>query len=301
MSRFTVPLFSIKTTDGSSRVVILTAVVALAGAVAVTATPAKADREAVKSAKSWSYQLAGDMRSTARNNADVAVVDPDHTGNPGKLKTKANGGKRAVLAYISIGEVEEGRAYMKSGEGNRYNTGKTQGWKGNYAARYWDDGWKDLVKSRVRKALAAGYDGVYLDRVDTYETVKGPKGGRAEMIDLVKEVSREARSSRGNAAVVVQNGEELLTDKSYVAAIDGVAKESLYYGVRGSGVRNSDGDIRESKKLLKNAKDQGKAVYVVEYLSGETSRKAKSESARDGYVGNTKASRALEKAQGDDD
>ncbi len=275
--------------------------VVIAVAIASAATPAHADRDAVKSAKSWSYQLAGDMRSTARANSDVAVVDPDHTGSPTRLKTKANGGKRAVLAYISIGEVEDGRAYMKSSEAKRWSTGQSQGWKGNYAARYWDDGWKSLVKSRVRKALAAGYDGVYLDRVDTYERVKAPNGGRSEMISLVKEVAAEARATRGNAAVIVQNGEELLTDKSYVAAIDGVAKESLYYGVRGTGVRNNDGDIRESKKLLKNAKDQGKVVYVVEYLSGESSRKAKSETARDGYVGNTTASRSLEKVHSDDD
>jgi cysteinyl-tRNA synthetase, unknown class len=263
---------------------------------------ALANRDTVKAAKSWSYQLQGDMSSTARSNADVAIVDPDHTGSPKRLKTKANGDKRAVLAYISIGEVEEGRAYMKSKGSQRWNTGETQGWKGNYAARYWDEDWKRIVKQRVGKAIDAGYDGVYLDRVDTYERVKAPKGARQEMISFVKEVAAEARAKRGNAAVVVQNGEELLTDKGYVSAIDGVAKESLYYGVKGKGQRNSDGDIKESRKLLKNAKDQGKAVYVVEYLSGEASSRAKAEAKRDGFVGNTRASRQLERVQnGDDD
>ncbi len=267
---------------------------------AVCGSPALAGREQVRDAKSWSYQLQGDMTSTARSNADVAVVDPDHTGNPKKLKTKRNGDSRDVLAYISIGEVEEGRAYMKSKGSKHWNTGKTQGWEGNYAAKYWDDDWKKIVKSRVNKAIADGYDGVYLDRVDTYEGMKGRKTARSDMIGFVKEVAATARSKRGDAAVVVQNGEELLTDKSYVAAIDGVAKESLYYGAKGKGVRNNEADVNTSRKLLKRAKDEGKAVYVVEYLSGENSARAKVSSQRDGFIGNTKASKMLEKAQQDD-
>ena len=117
--------------------------------VSLCATPVLAGREAVRDAKSWSYQLQGDMSSTARSNADVAVVDPDHTGNPKRLKTKRNGDSREVLAYISIGEVEEGRAYMKTKGSKHWNTGKTQGWEGNYAARYWDEDWKKIVKTRV--------------------------------------------------------------------------------------------------------------------------------------------------------
>jgi cysteinyl-tRNA synthetase len=278
---------------------LLAAPVLLTAPAVLLSAPAWADRESIKSARGWSYQLQGDMRSTARSNADVAVVDPDHAGNPQRLKRKANGDTRDVLAYISIGEVEEGRAYMKSKGSKRWNTGQSDGWKGNYAARYWDEEWKAIVKQRVAKAIEAGYDGVYLDRVDTYERVKAPKGARQEMIGFVKEVAAAARAKRGGAAVVVQNAEELLTDKSYVNAIDGVAKESLYYGVRGKGVRNSDGDIQASRKLLRTAKDQGKAVYVVEYVGGETSAKAKSEARRDGFVGNTSRSRELEDAQDD--
>ena len=268
----------------------------------LTASPVLADRDSIREAKSWSYQLQGDMRSTGKSDADVAVVDPDHTGNPSKLKTKPNGEKRDVLAYISIGEVEEGRDYMKKHGKKSWNTGKTQGWEGNYAAKYWDEDWKGIVKERVGKAIEAGYDGVYLDRVDTYQNLKAPNGSRHEMIGFVKEVAEEARSKRGNAAVVVQNAEELLSDKGYVASIDGVAKESLYYGVKGKGRRNDDSEIATSRNYLRKAKDEGKAVYVVEYLKGEAraASKAKAEAERDGFVGNTHASRNLETAQDND-
>ena len=269
----------------------LTIAIAFAG-------PAWADRETVKNAKSWSYQLTGDIASTKRSNADVAVVDPDHAGSAEKYKSKAKGGKRAVLAYISVGEAEEGRSYMK-GSKQSWNTGRTQGWSGNYAAKYWDEDWKRIVKSRVRDALAKGYDGVYLDRVDTYENTKAPGGSREQMVKFVKEVAAEARSRKSNAAVVVQNAEELLTDKSYVAAIDGIAKEDLYHGINHGGERNSQSNVNSSKSYLKSAKSKGKAVFVVEYLNGDTADKVAGEARRDGFVPNTHAPRNLNKTAED--
>ncbi len=238
------------------------------------------------------------MASTKRSNADVAVVDPDHAGSAEKYKSKAKGGKRAVLAYISVGEAEEGRSYMK-GSKQSWNTGRTQGWSGNYAAKYWDEDWKRIVKSRVRDALAKGYDGVYLDRVDTYENTKAPGGSREQMVKFVKEVAAEARSKKSNAAVVVQNAEELLTDKSYVAAIDGIAKEDLYHGINHRGERNSQSNVNSSKSYLKSAKSQGKAVFVVEYLNGDTADKVAGEARRDGFVPNTHAPRNLNKTAED--
>ena len=201
------------------------------------ASPALADRETVRNGKSWSIQLQGDTRSLQKRNADVAVVDPDEVKDPGKLKTKAKGGKRAVLAYISIGESEEGRAYMKKGR-KAWMTNQNQGWNGNNKVRYWDPEWKAIVKSRVKQAMAAGYDGVYLDRVDTYESMKAPGGSRKEMIKLVKEVAGEARRSKSNAAVAVQNAEELLDDQDYVGTIDAIGKEDLYHGIKHDGQRN---------------------------------------------------------------
>lgn len=261
------------------------AALALTGLAAAGMVTGTAEAASGKKSSNWSYQLQGDMNSTARTNSDLAVVDPDHTGSPQRLKKKPSGGDRPVLAYISVGEAETWRGYYKSGKGGKnWNTGKTQGWGNNYAVKYWDPEWKSIVKSRVRKALAQGYDGVYLDRVDTYENVKAPGGSRAEMIKLVKEVAAEARSAKGGAKVYVQNAEELLTDKSYVASIDGIAKEDLYYGINHDGRRNSKGDIDASVNLLKKAKAQGKAVHVVEYVDGKSRSSAEDEIRKQGFV-----------------
>ncbi len=249
-------------------------------------TPARADRDSVRKGKSWSIQLQGDTKSLQRRTSDVAVVDPDEVANPTKLKTKAGGGKRAVLAYISIGEAEVGRAYMKK-KGKPWLTSQDQGWAGNYKVRYWDEAWQGIVKSRVKAAIAAGYDGVYLDRVDTYEGMKAPGGSRKAMVKFVKDIASTARKQKSDAAVAVQNAEELLTDSGYVDTIDAIGKEDLYHGIGHDGRRNNAGAVSSSVKLLKKAKAKGRGVYVVEYLDGERAKRVKSEARKDGFAATT--------------
>lgn len=265
----------------------LAATATLVAALIATVGPAAADRALVANGKSWSLQLQGDGSALRKRNADVAVVDPDEVRNPGKLKTKANGGKRAVLAYISVGEAESYRGYMKKGS-KRWLTDKGQGWSGNKMVKYWDPEWKDIVKTRVKAAIDAGYDGVYLDRIDTYERMKAPNGkSREEMKKLVGEIASTARSRKRNAAVAVQNAEELLTDKKYVAEIDAIGKEDLYHGIHHDGRRNSKEAVAWSRKLLKQAKAQGKGVYVVEYVGGKTAASVREEARRDGFAAST--------------
>jgi cysteinyl-tRNA synthetase len=252
--------------------------------IAAAAAPAHADRDLVAHGKSWSIQLQGNSSSIAKRNTDVAVVDPDEVKNPAKLKSKANGGKRAVLAYISVGEAEDYRGYMKKGS-KRWLSDKGQGWSGNKMVKYWDPEWQAIVKSRVRAAIDAGYDGVYLDRIDTYERMKAPKGKSSEaMKQLVKDIAGEARRKKSNAAVAVQNAEELLGDKSYVGAIDAIGKEDLYHGIKHDGSRNDKGAVSYSREMLKKAKAQGKGVYVVEYVGGKTASSVKAQARKDGFV-----------------
>jgi cysteinyl-tRNA synthetase len=92
------------------------------------------------------------------------------------LKTKANGGSRLVIAYMSIGEAENYRYYWQP----EWNTnppswlaGENPEWQGNFKVRYWDPTWQSIIfgndSSYVKKILDAGFDGVYLDIIDAYE------------------------------------------------------------------------------------------------------------------------------------
>lgn len=260
---------------------------ALTLALMTLSAPAFADRDQVRSGKSWSIQLQGNAHALKQRDADVAVVDPDEVKNPDGIKTKKSGGKRSVLAYISIGESEDYRDDVKKSRNKSWMTNQGTGWKGNKTVKYWDPDWQRIVKKRVRAAIDAGYDGVYLDRIDAYERVKAPKGSRAEMVKFVKDIAAEARGRKSNAAVAVQNAEELLTDDSYVDAIDAVGKEDLYHGVHHDGRRNAQDGVKWSKSLLNKAKAKGRGVYVVEYVGGERAKKVKDEARKDGFVAST--------------
>lgn len=251
------------------------------------AADAAASDSLLKSARSWSYQLQGNVGRIASSPADMVVVDPDHAGSASRFRKNAGGGRRPVLAYLSIGEAERGRPYWQrccaSGSPS-WMTGRTQGWSGNYAVKFWEPGWKAIVAARVKHFLALGYDGLYLDRVDTYENVKAPGGSRAAMIAFVREVAAQARAIKPGASIVVQNAEELLTSGSYVTAIDGIAKEDLFHGVNHDGARNPRGMVSSSVSLLKRAKARGKSVFVVEYLSGGAAERVGREIRAQGFV-----------------
>ena len=93
-----------------------------------------------------------------------------------RLKQKANGGKRLVICYMSIGEAEDYRYYWQSDWKHHkpaWLARENPEWRGNYKVRYWDPVWQEIIcgagDSYLNRILAAGFDGVYLDIVDAFE------------------------------------------------------------------------------------------------------------------------------------
>lgn len=91
------------------------------------------------------------------------------------LRTKANGGTRLVVAYMSIGEAEDYRYYWQLAWAQSppaWLAEQNSNWPGNYKVRYWDVGWQDLIYglngAYLQRILDAGFDGVYLDIIDAY-------------------------------------------------------------------------------------------------------------------------------------
>lgn len=93
-----------------------------------------------------------------------------------QLRTKANGGSRLVICYMSIGEAEDYRYYWQ----NSWSSNKPSwlrdenpDWAGNYKVAYWDASWQQIIygnnSSYLKKILDADFDGVYLDIIDAYE------------------------------------------------------------------------------------------------------------------------------------
>jgi len=93
-----------------------------------------------------------------------------------QLKSKANGGKRLVVSYMSIGEVEDYRYYWQAAwNATRpsWIDAENPDWPGNFKVKYWDREWQDIIfgndQSYLKKIVNAGFDGVYLDIIDAFE------------------------------------------------------------------------------------------------------------------------------------
>ena len=92
------------------------------------------------------------------------------------LKNKANGGKRLVICYMSIGEAEDYRYYWNSAwNANKPNwiAAENPDWPGNFKVQYWNSDWQNIIyknsDSYLSRILNSGFDGVYLDIIDAFE------------------------------------------------------------------------------------------------------------------------------------
>lgn len=93
-----------------------------------------------------------------------------------ELRQKANGGKRLLICYMSIGEAEDYRYYWQSDwrVGNPpFIEKEDPKWHGNFFVRYWEPEWQKIIfgneNSYLKRILDAGFDGVYLDIIDAFE------------------------------------------------------------------------------------------------------------------------------------
>ncbi len=122
------------------------------------------------------------LQTLENTNFDLLIIDAFYKGelltkeDIDRLKTKQNGGKRLVIAYMSIGEAEDYRYYWKE-EWNEnppeWLDEENPDWPGNYKVKYWMKDWQKIIygsnDSYLDRILSSGFDGVYLDIIDAYE------------------------------------------------------------------------------------------------------------------------------------
>jgi cysteinyl-tRNA synthetase len=126
---------------------------------------------------------SGFINAVTATNYDLVIMDlffndgtPFTAAEINQLKNKANGGKRLVISYLSIGEAENYRYYWNTS----WNTNKPNwldaenpDWPGNYKVKYWDPNWQSIIygnnSSYLKKIIDSGFDGVYLDIIDAFE------------------------------------------------------------------------------------------------------------------------------------
>lgn len=129
------------------------------------------------------YSSRNDFVKAVRDtDYDLLVTDPFFLGSLSysrrevrALKRKACGGKRFVLAYLSIGEAEDYRPYWKEEWRDSpppWLDEENPNWPGNFKVRYWMEDWKRILmggrEALLDRIIDAGFDGVYLDIIDAF-------------------------------------------------------------------------------------------------------------------------------------
>ena len=238
--------------------------------------------------KQWAYVLQNNNPKRLMTlPGDLLVTDPFYEGeplSPSAVSLLKKNGKRLVLAYLSIGEAEDYRPYWQPGwkRGNPSWLGKENpDWPGNFAVHFWEVGWQRLIlgspTASLDRILAAGFDGVYLDKADVYQDLLAQGIGLGEtllaerMTEFIKAIDQYIGSSK---LLIMQNAEELLTSGLLHTALDAIAKEDLLYGVHTEGMRNKTKDVNATLGLLSHF---WKPIFQVEYLVAKPVAIAKAE------------------------
>ena len=243
--------------------------------------------------RSWGYQLSNvEPAEIAASGFDAVVIDYARDGTQAnaltatdieRMKVKLDGSRRVVLAYLSIGEAEQYRYYWNTRWnwlwgwyakffGPQWLGAENRDWRGNFAVRYWMDEWQTLIcgpgNSYLGRIIAAGFDGVWLDKVDTaFEPIAATnKTAADDMVTFVARIAARARLERPGFLIIPQNGEELLVNPQYRTLIDGMGAESLLYGDPDE-KKPTAPDVQSKRlPLLSSLVSDGKPVLAVEYL-----------------------------------
>lgn len=195
------------------------------------------------------YQLQNThLQAIGETKYDLLVIDYSSDGTAeGELSAaqiaalkSSPGGRKLVLAYMSIGEAEDYRYYWKPEwePGNpEWLDIENPDWPGNYKVKYWHPDWQRIIfgspDAYLDKIIGVNCDGVYLDLVDAYEYYADTRlSAEQEMVDFVLTITNYARVVRGRSTfgVFCQNGEGLYYHPEYMRAVTGIGREGTYYG-----------------------------------------------------------------------
>ena len=212
---------------------------------------------------------------------------------------------RKVIAYISIGEAEDYRPYWRKEWGRKgkltaaapaWLGAENPEWKGNYRVRYWNAEWQQIMLAAVDDAMARGFDGVYLDIVDGFETFEQDgkefiddrmnpetkQSYRRDMVDWVKAITARTRAKNPAALVIPQNGSQLVAHADFLGAISGIGIEDLF--TNGNKLQPKSHTAEVLGHLGKIAKAQKPALLIEYPKSAERQDAAKKLARENGLI-----------------
>lgn len=176
-----------------------------------------------KGAKSWAVLYHSGTPITDLFNIDLLVLDPKSGYD---VRTLTNRGQ-TVLAYLSIGEVENYRSYFARVKGAGAVLMENENWPGSYFVDIRKKMWaRLLIEEVIPDLLRQGFNGLMLDTIDNpiYLATQGAKykGMDKAAIRLVKAI----RHHYPDIHIMLNRGFEILPDVA--KSLDSVLAESTF-------------------------------------------------------------------------
>jgi cysteinyl-tRNA synthetase, unknown class len=245
---------------------------------------------------SWLYHLGdvstAEARQIGASNAGLVVIDYATSAGgatrqytASELNVMRGGADKLIVSYLSIGEAEDYRPYWQASWNTNppsWLSGSNPEWPDNFKVKYWDPAWQKIMFDYVDKIIAGGFNGLYLDIIDGFQYWEEVAPGTGinyaqEMASFVAALDAHATQKlqqmgdTRDFVIIGQNGEELIDNPTYLAHIDGLAKEDLrfYYpnGSESSFKPVPNGWYDGSVPFLQKAEAAGVEVFVVEYMT----------------------------------
>src|SRR5690606_14636541 len=183
-------------------------------------------------------------------------------------------GKR-VLAYFEIGSIERFRPEYRVllDQAPELILNVWPDWPQEHFVAYWEPiWWRLVIQPRIDQAVAAGFDGIYLDTPLAYEEIdlslvpgRTRRELAAAMVELIVQISSYAKAQRSTMLVVPQNSPELREYPGYVDAIDGIGMEELF--VQATNVLCTEDFCAENLAHTRALRQAGKFVLAVDYAT----------------------------------
>ena len=231
---------------------------------AASPSAAASARDRIRSIQSFVvYYGAGKLDDLA--NYDLAIIDKN-TLAPSEVKELESRGT-LVVGYLSVGEIEGNDPWLQDGTVPKsWILGRNKNW-GSLFVDASQQGWRDLMTQEAGSMLDYGFDGVFLDTVDTAIDV-APQT-EPGMIELI----RGLRTAYPDALLVQNRGFDIAQQIPDVIDAEMFEDLSTSYSFKKAEyirVDNSD----EAQQLVSLHQTSGLPILALDYADPSDTKTA---------------------------
>ncbi len=202
--------------------------------------------------------------------SDIVVLEPEHVDRELLKGIETYNRKSKVLGYISIGEVEKHRIDKTD---LKWILGKNRNWD-SYIADIRNPSYRKYLLQRIKKIYQKGFDGVFLDTIDSYQRIFDQKEDRLSYEKGLVSFIKNLKESFPDKVIAINRGFEIYNKiKDY---IDLFVIENLFTYYSPTTKQFKTIPEKERSYILKLLQEIKKNtdVVVIEYVKPEEKEKA---------------------------